>query len=106
MSMAELATIARESVPVTVILFHNNEYSWVKTNMKNRKGEKYLSLDFQDIPYYRVAESLGVTSYIAETAREFEDSLKKAVTLDGPTFIDAQTLPLHEIWSGLPWRKY
>ena len=105
-SMAELATIARESVPVTVILFHNNEYSWVKTNMKNRKGEKYLSLDFQDIQYYRVAESLGVTSYTAETAGEFEDSLKKAVALDGPTFIDAQTLPLHEISSGFPWRKY
>lgn len=106
MSMAELSTIVREGIPAIVIVFHNNEYSWVKTHLKYRKDGKYLSVDLPDIRYDKVAESMGLVSYTAETAAEFEDSLRDAVQTSEPSLIDARTLPLHEIESKLPWKTH
>ncbi|MBU7000537.1 MAG: thiamine pyrophosphate-binding protein [Theionarchaea archaeon] len=103
-SMAELASIAREQIPAVVILFHNNEYGWIKTHLKYRKEQKYLSVDLPEVKYDAAAESLGLRSYVAETDEEFEETLKMALKTDDPTFIDAHTMKLHEIApEKLPW---
>ncbi|MBU7014707.1 MAG: thiamine pyrophosphate-binding protein [Theionarchaea archaeon] len=103
-SMAELASVAREQIPAVVILFHNNEYGWIKVHLKYRKEQKYLSVDLPEVKYDGVAESLGLSSSVAETDREFEEALKMALKTDEPTFIDAHTMRLHEIApEKLPW---
>lgn len=103
-SMAELATLAREHIPTVVILFHNNEYGWIKVHQKYRKEQKYLSVDLPEVKYDVIAESMGLTSYVAETDGEFEETLKMALKTDEPTFIDAHTMKLHEIKpESLPW---
>jgi acetolactate synthase-1/2/3 large subunit len=103
-SMAELATLAREHIPTVVILFHNNEYGWIKVHQKYRKEQKYLSVDLPEVKYDVIAESMGLTSYVAETDGEFEETLKMALKTDEPTFIDAHTMKLHEMApESLPW---
>jgi acetolactate synthase-1/2/3 large subunit len=103
-SMAELATVAREQVPAVVILFHNNEYGWIKVHQKYRKEQKYLSVDLPEVKYGVIAESMGLLSYTAETDGEFEETLRMALKTDEPTFIDAHTMKLHEIApESLPW---
>jgi len=105
MSMAELITISREEIPAIIILFHNDEYSWIKTGIKYLKNQKYLSVDIPTIEYDKIAESFGFASFIAENADEFKESLKRALNEEKPTFIDAKTIPLHEVTpSTLPWR--
>jgi acetolactate synthase-1/2/3 large subunit len=104
-SMAELSTIVRENIPAICILFQNNEYSWIKTHIKHRKDEKYLSVDLPDVKYDMAAASMGLTSYVAENASEFEESLRRALKNEEPSFIDAKTLSLHRISSStLPWK--
>lgn len=104
MSMAELSTIVREQIPAIIILFHNNEYSWIKTSLKYLKEGRYLSVDFPDIPYCAIAEAMGFSSYAVESRGEFEESLMNAVSGKAPTFIDARTTSLHAITDGsLPW---
>lgn len=103
-SMAELATIAREQIPAVIVVFHNNEYGWIKVHLKHRKNQKYLSVDLPDINYDIIAESLGVTSFTAKTDSEFEQCLKTALKSTEPTLIDAHTMKLHEIPpEKLPW---
>jgi acetolactate synthase-1/2/3 large subunit len=104
MSMAELSTIVREQIPAVVILFHNNEYSWIKTSLKYLKEGRYLSVDFPDLPYGTIAEAMGFSSCMVETAGEFEEVLTDAISGGEPTFIDARTTSLHAITDGsLPW---
>jgi acetolactate synthase-1/2/3 large subunit len=106
-SMAELSTIVRENIPAICILFENDEYSWIKTHMKYRKDEKYLSVDLPDVKYDVAAASMGLTPYVAENVSEFEESLKRALKNEEPGFIVAKTLNLHEMTStSLPWKIY
>jgi acetolactate synthase-1/2/3 large subunit len=100
MSMAELSTIIREEIPAVIILFHNNEYSWIKSSLHYLQEEQYLSLDFPDLPYGDIAESMGFSSFTVETKDEFEESLHDALSHEEPAFIDARTASLPTISDG------
>jgi acetolactate synthase-1/2/3 large subunit len=100
MSMAELSTIIREEIPAVIILFHNNEYSWIKSSLHYLQEEHYLSLDFPDLPYGNIAQSMGFSSFTVETKDEFEESLHDALTHEEPAFIDARTASLPTISDG------
>jgi len=106
MSMGELATISRLNLPVIVIIFHNNEYSWVKTSQALFHAQKFFSVDLPDIDYCKVAEGFGLRAIQIRDPNEVKPALRTALESEEPVVIDIYTEPLYkEIPPVAPWRE-
>jgi acetolactate synthase-1/2/3 large subunit len=72
-AVGELETIVRKRLPITLIVFSNASYGWIKASQKSGYGERYFSVDFNRSDHARIA-----------------------IAHDGPTLIDVITQPLEE----------
>jgi acetolactate synthase-1/2/3 large subunit len=89
MSCGELETIARLNLPVTLVLFNNAQFGWIKTLQHLYRDQRYLSVDFSaDTDYAKIAEGFGLRGLRVRAAAELEPALKSALASDRPTFID------------------
>jgi len=106
MSMNELVTITTQNVNATVILIHNDEYSWVKTGQKLSGEKKHLNLDFPRCDYTGIAKAMGFPAEAVSNSGSLRTALAAAMKTRGPFFIDVASIPL---WEELPpvigWRR-
>lgn len=94
--VGELETIARLNVPVTMVVFSNSVYGWIKAGQKSGYGERYYSVDFSRTDHAKVAEAYGVRSWRVEDPAALEPALKAALETDGPTLVDVISQPLQD----------
>ena len=66
----ELETIVRHKLPITMIVFSNSTYGWIKAGQKTGFGERYFSVDFDRTDHARVAEAFGVKAWRVEDPAE------------------------------------
>ena len=91
-----LWTLAREALDVTVVVFANNAYRILGIEL-GRTGagnpgpaaSRLLSLDEPAIDWVAVARGLGVPGRRCETAEDFEAAFSRAMSEEGPHFIEA-----------------
>jgi acetolactate synthase-1/2/3 large subunit len=89
MSCGEMETIARLRLPVTLLLFNNAMYGWIKTLQHLYRDKRYLSVDFSaDTDYAAIAQGFGLHGVRVREAAELEPALKAALAGNRPTFID------------------
>jgi acetolactate synthase-1/2/3 large subunit len=92
MSCGELETIARLSLPVTLLLFNNASFGWIKTLQHLYRDQRYLSVDFSaDTDYAAIAHGFGLQGVRVRDAAELEPALRAGLASDRPTFIDVTT---------------
>jgi acetolactate synthase-1/2/3 large subunit len=92
----ELETIVRTGVPITMVVFSNAVFGWIKAGQKTGFDERYYSVDFDRTDHARVAEAYGVKAWSVSDPAELEGALKAALAHDGPTLVDVIAQPLHE----------
>jgi acetolactate synthase-1/2/3 large subunit len=94
--VGELETIVRMNVPLTLIVFSNASYGWIKASQKDGYGERYFSVDFNRSDHARIAEAFGLRAWRVEDSSQVEAAIKAAVHHDGPTLVDVISQPLEE----------
>lgn len=95
MVAGELETIARLSIPVTLIVINNASYGWIKAGQKSR-GSSYFSSDFTPTRHADIAAAYGIKARRVEDPGELNEALQEALTFQGPCLLDIVTQPLEE----------
>jgi len=96
MCVGELETITRYKLPITIIVFSNSVFGWIKAGQKSGFGERYFSVDFNRTDHAAVAAAFGVKSWRVEDPADLDTALSAAIAHDGPTLVDVISQPLQD----------
>lgn len=100
----ELETVSRVGANITFVVFSNSNFGWIKASQMADKGARYYNVDFNRVDHAAVAAAYGVKAWRVEDPATLEETLRKAVSHDGPTLVDIVTQPLEE--SAAPVRRW
>ena len=95
-AVGELETIVRKQLPITLVVFSNASYGWIKASQKSGYGARYFSVDFNRSDHARIAEAFGLKAWTVADPAELDGVVRQAVAHDGPTLIDVISQPLEE----------
>lgn len=95
-AVGELETIVRRQIPVTLIVFSNASYGWIKASQKDGYGERYFSVDFGRSDHARIAEAFGLKAWTVSDPGALDSVIRAALAHDGPTLVDVISQPLEE----------
>ncbi|MEM8840637.1 MAG: thiamine pyrophosphate-binding protein [Pseudomonadota bacterium] len=96
MSVGELETIVRLNLPITIVVFSNSVFGWIKAGQKSGFGERYYSVDFSRTDHAAVAAAYGLKTWAVEDPATLEASLSQALAHDGPALVDIIAQPLQD----------
>jgi acetolactate synthase I/II/III large subunit len=88
MAAGDLETIVRLNVPALLVNFNNSCYGWIKALQRLHGHDHFLSVDFRDQDYSRLAHDFGMKAWHVRTLAELEEALDAAFAHNGPAFID------------------
>lgn len=92
MSGTELATIAGLRLPITLILFNNGTFGWIKMLQRLYYGQRYLGVDFPGkMDAVAIAEAFGIRGVRITHPDQLVPALKEALASHEPVFIDVPT---------------
>jgi acetolactate synthase-1/2/3 large subunit len=103
-AVGELETIVRKRLPITLIVFSNASYGWIKASQKDGYGGRYFSVDFDRSDHARIAEAYGLKTWTVSDPAQLDRVVAEALAFDGPTLIDVIAQPLEE--SAVPVSKW
>jgi acetolactate synthase-1/2/3 large subunit len=92
----ELETIVRLKVPLTMVVFSNAVYGWIKAGQKAGFQGRYFSVDFSRTDHAKVAEAFGVKAWSVRDPAELEPALRAALEAGEPTLVDVLAQPLQD----------
>ena len=92
MLLGELATVAAERLPLTVVVFNNSTLGMVKLEMLV-DGLPDFGVDVPDTNYAKVAEAMGFHATRVVRPKDIESALRDAFDHDGPSLVEIITDP-------------
>lgn len=92
-SVGDLETMAREDLPLTIVVVNNSAFSWIEAGQQSY-AEYSFGVDFSEMNYADIARGFGVAAERIESPDEFEPVLDEAVRTDSPVLIDLPVEPL------------
>src|SRR3546814_11198035 len=75
----EMETLARTGAPVTLVVFSNSVFGWVKAGQDSGFGKRYFSVDFSQTNHARVAEAFGLKEWRAEAPSQLRGAQAAAL---------------------------
>lgn len=85
----ELETIARTNKNITIVLYRNDSYGWIKGETVLVNGRKPFCTDFsKTADYLMVAKAFGLQCQRLDRHDDIEAVVKNALNHDGPSFIE------------------
>ena len=95
MCIHELHTAASEDLPVTVVVFRNNDYAIISEGAERHHGMEPNSYSWPDTPvdFVALAESMGVTATRAETPEAVQEAVAEANEADESRLVAVPTDP-------------
>lgn len=92
MSGTELATIASLHLPITIILFNNGSFGWIKMLQRLYYDKHYLSVDLTGkMDAVGIAEAFGIRGVRITHPDQLIPAINDALTTNEPVFIDVPT---------------
>ena len=90
MNMNEVATAARNGLPLVEIIVNNHVLGMVRQWQDLFYNKHYSATVLDDgVDYVKLAEAMGATGLRATTREEFDGALSQALAVEGPVVIDA-----------------
>jgi acetolactate synthase I/II/III large subunit len=86
MNSQELETAARLRTPFVSVIWENNSYGSIVWKQDKRFGG-HFGTDFTNPDFVKLAEGFGLPAWRCESAGDFGDHLRHALTLDVPSLI-------------------
>lgn len=100
----ELETVARLGAPLTLIVFSNSSFGWIRASQHDECGKRYHNVDFDRTDHAAVAADYGLKSWRVEDPDELDGAIKAAVECGTPTLVDVVCQPLEE--AAAPVRRW
>ena len=92
MSGMELATIASLHLPITIIMFNNGSFGWIKMLQRLYYDKRYLGVDFTNkMDTAGIAEAFGIRGVRITDADQLSPVITEALASNEPIFIDVST---------------
>ena len=101
MNMNELLTAAEYHIPVIQIIFNNQALGMVRQWQNLFYEERYSATTLPDhAEYAKVAEAMGIQSCCVNSLDEFEEALKKALSIQimEPCLIECRIDQDDKVW--------
>ncbi len=89
MTMSELETVAREGIPLVVIVMNDAAYG-AELHVLRLRGMPVSTTQFPDVDYAQVASAFGFQSATARTLEELRALAPLLAAPDGPVLIDCK----------------
>jgi acetolactate synthase-1/2/3 large subunit len=107
MSGTELATIASLRLPITIILFNNGSFGWIKMLQRLYYDKHYLGVDFTSkMDAVGIAEAFGVRGVRVTNPDQLIPIIAGALAGNEPVFIDVPTKSeLEEVPPVYAWQE-
>ena len=90
--LGELATLVRERLPITVVVFSDRSLSLIRVKQE-RRGYRTGGVTLGDIDWPVLARSFGLTGGRATGAADLERLMEEAAVAGGPALIEAAIDP-------------
>lgn len=91
MNMNELATAARNNIPVIEIIINNHVLGMVRQWQTLFYGKRYSHTILDDgVDFVKLAKAMGCVAYKADSVKEFRKVLNKALNEKKPVVIDCR----------------
>lgn len=99
MNMNEIATAARNNIPVIEVVINNHVLGMVRQWQDLFYGQRYSQTVLNDaVDFVKLAEAMGAVGYRAQTREEFRKAFTEALTLGRPVLIDCQIDKDEKVW--------
>ena len=99
MNMNEIATAARNNIPVIEVVVNNHVLGMVRQWQDLFYGQRYSQTVLNDaVDFVKLAEAMGAVGYRAQTREEFRKAFAEALTLGRPVLIDCQIDKDEKVW--------
>jgi len=92
----EMETITRYNLPITMIVFSNAVFGWIKAGQKSGFDQRYHNVDFNRTDHAAVARAYGIKSWTVSDPAKLNEVLKEATSLNQPTMVDIICQPLQD----------
>ncbi len=94
--VGELETVTRLKLPITMLVFSNSVFGWIKAGQHSGYDKRYYNVDFNRTDHAAVASAYGIKSFSVDEPSDLDRVLREAIDHDGPTLVDIISQPLHE----------
>ena len=93
MCVAELETLVRLNLPVTVVVFNDSSLSLIKAKQKPVGHGGSTAVSYLDVDFAVIAKGFGMSGVKAATVAELTKALTDSLVGEGPYLVDVATDP-------------
>jgi acetolactate synthase-1/2/3 large subunit len=86
MNVQELETASRLKTPIVNIIWENRQFGSIVWKQDKKFGE-HFGVDFTNPDFVKLADAFGLPAWRCESAGDFGERLRHALTLDVPSLI-------------------
>jgi acetolactate synthase-1/2/3 large subunit len=90
-SAGELATLAEQRLPVTVVVLNNRSWGWIRWYRRINFGRAWQDDDFGDVAFAEVARGFGLAGQRVTEPAGLPAALRAALAGPGPALVDVVT---------------
>ncbi|MFD2045260.1 thiamine pyrophosphate-binding protein [Ornithinibacillus salinisoli] len=91
MTVQELETAVRESIPIIALVFNNNMYGTIRMHQEIHYPERVMATDLGNVSFANLAASVGAQGERVYTIGQFETALDQALLSNKPCVIEVMT---------------
>ncbi|MUK88373.1 acetolactate synthase [Ornithinibacillus sp. L9] len=91
MTVQELETAVRESIPIIALVFNNNMYGTIRMHQEIHYPKRVMATDLGTVSFVDLAVSIGAVGYQVDSLSQFESALDQALMSQKPTVIEIRT---------------
>ena len=103
MNIQELATVVNHKLPVKVIILNNGYLGMVRQWQELFYQRRYSHTTLSGNPdFVKVAEAYGATGLRLTHPKDVKGALEKAITTEGPVFLDVHVEPEENVFPMVP----
>jgi thiamine pyrophosphate-dependent acetolactate synthase large subunit-like protein len=93
MTLGELATLAAERVPTTVIVFNDGAYNALRVRQESLHDQRYIGTILGDLDFAQIARGVGLRGERATSAERLRELCREAAVAREPLLIDVPITP-------------
>jgi acetolactate synthase-1/2/3 large subunit len=106
MSLAELETVAREELPMCIVVMNDSGYGNIRQEQLVHFGDRTIGVDFGDVDYAAIARACGLQATRVGSGPELNAAVATAMSSGRPWLIEAPIDPDINAWTYPLFQQY
>lgn len=99
MTMGELETVAREELPICIVIMNDQGYGNIRQEELVHYGDRVIGVDFVEVDYAAIARGFGIAAHTARTGTEVAEAIASILASGSAGLVDARIDPAVNAWT-------